>query len=224
VSHIVLAGAPQPATIVVDAFGDELDEIELCFADYVGHAPVNGFSIPYIPSEDGCLISIWDAWNRFLRTLVLNAASGAVLGLSGRTYSPGNNRTEPQALNHLRANQKGKAYRLINDEPKWFDLKALDDIMQTVELEKDNIDTVMSALGASAIVLGPISVQNPLEEIRTCRNFVAHKSPSTLSDLGTYVGRPLVSLSVHLRQSRSGVETFSEWKECMLALAAASAQ
>jgi hypothetical protein len=214
----------QPAANIVDAFGNELDEIELSFASYLGHAAVSGFSMPYVPSEDGCLVSIWDAWNRFLRSLVLNAAGGAVPGLSGRTYIPVNSRSEAQAISHLRANQRGKAYRLIGGEPKWFDLRALDDIMQTLELERDNVDTVMSALGASTVVLGPVSIKNPLEEIRICRNFVAHKCPSTLGDVGRYLSSPLMSLSTHLRQYRSGVETFSEWKESMLALAAASAQ
>jgi len=106
--------------------------------------------------------------------LVLNAASGTVVSLSGQTYAPTRARTEALALQQLKANQRGKAYRLIDGEPKWFDLKALGDIMDALDLQRNNINTITSAVGASIITLGLVSVINPLEEIRACRNFVAH--------------------------------------------------
>jgi hypothetical protein len=73
----------------------------------------------YCPVEDGCLISLWDAWTRFLRRLVMVSASGPVVGLSGATYAPVVARTEIQVLNDLWANRKGKDFGIVNSEPKW---------------------------------------------------------------------------------------------------------
>jgi len=214
----------RPAADVVDAFAAELDEIESIFASCRGARSVTGFDIPYMPVEDGCLVSLWDAWNRFLRSLTLNACSGSTLSLSGSTYAPVVARTEVEAIAHLVANKKGKAYNLIEGEPKWFNPAHLSDVMSTLEVDAALQTSVISAIGATSVALGPVVIANPLEEVRVCRNFIAHKARATLAGVQHFAQGPLISLSDHLRDLQAGVETFSVWRESMTAIAETAAQ
>lgn len=211
---------------VVDAFCSELDEIESIFSRCTGARTVAGFVVPYAPTEDGCLISIWDAWNRFIRSFILTAAAGPLLGLSGTVYNPAVARTESQCLIWLNQNRRSKAYSLIAGEPKWTDARQLVDVMSTLDIDIRNRQSVVSAIGATTVTLGPVVVPSPLEEIRKCRNFVAHKAPMTLSDVRAYSrsSGPFISLSSHMRQKQGGVETFSVWAEALRAIAAAAGQ
>lgn len=218
----VSLSAGAPLARVVDEFVAELDEIESIFAMCRGHRSVHGLGFRYRPTEDGCLVSIWDAWTRFLRRLVLTSASGVVQGLSGATYSPVVPRTEPQALLFLNQNRKGQNFRIINGEPKWSHALCLVDIANTLGVP--NGATIISATTASFITLGPISIPSPLEEIRVCRNFIAHKNDPNLRDVAFYSPNSFVDFQTHLRQQRSGVETFSEWAEAMVTLAESAAQ
>lgn len=214
----------RPASEIVDAFSAELDEIESIFGSCVGARTVLGFTIPYAPTEDGCLVSMWDAWNRFLRALTLNAAFGTFLGLSGMAYSPTVPRIEASAIAHLDTAKRGKAYRLIEGEPKWHNANHLADVMSTLDLHLNYSQNVVGAIGSNSVSLGPTSIRNPLEEIRVCRNFVAHKAAATLASVAVYAQGQVGSLSVHLRRRRAGVETFSIWCEALCAIAAAAAQ
>jgi len=216
--------AARPASEVVDHFNTELYEIESIFGTCVGGRTVPGFTIPYTPTEDGCLVSMWDAWNRFLRALTLNAAFGTFVGLSGAAYSPALPRIEALAMAHLAADRKGKAYNLIEGEPKWYNASHLADVMSTLGLDTTYSQGVIAAIGANIVSLGPAVITNPLEEIRTCRNFVAHKAAATLAHVGQYAQDQVGSLSTHLRHRRGGVETFSVWREGLSAIAAAAAQ
>ena len=61
---------------VVTAFSDEVDAIRRVFHE--GHAAqdVGCNAMPYCPLDDGCVVSLWDAWNRFMRNLYLTSAAG----------------------------------------------------------------------------------------------------------------------------------------------------
>ena len=145
----------RPASEIVDAFSAELDEIESIFGSCVGARTVLGFTIPYAPTEDGCLVSMWDAWNRFLRALTLNAAFGTFLGLSGMAYSPTVPRIEASAIAHLDTAKRGKAYRLIEGEPKWHNANHLADVMSTLDLHLNYSQNVVGAIGSNSVSLGP---------------------------------------------------------------------
>lgn len=213
---------PQPLAAVVDAFVAEVNQIESVFSSCKGARTVEGFLFPYTPSEDGCLVSVFDAWNRFLRKLVITGASGDVQGLSGAVYQQATPRTESQVLADLSANRKGHNFKIINNEPRWYDLTCLVDIMSFLGL--NNSSVVVGSLGSTFVTLGPITVANPIEELRTCRNFVAHKNDFTLRDVQAFSPTAFRDLTTHLRTLRSGVETFSEWRDCLVTLAEAAGQ
>lgn len=209
---------------VVDEFVSEIDQLESIFATCTGHRSVHGYKHPYTPTEDGCLVSLWDAWNRFLRSLVILSASGPVMGLRGIVYSPGQARTEPEVLSHLARSRRSYAYKITRGEPNWYLATAFADIVSSLQLDVRQIPEITGPISATTVHLGPVSVANPLEEIRTCRNFVAHKNDITFSEVLAFSQEPFTHLSRHMRKKRSGIETFSEWKDCLTALAQASAQ
>lgn len=215
---------PYQLNDAVANFSSEVEKLELIFASCFGNDSVMGYQHTYVPTEDGCLVSLWDAWNRFLRTLAIASASGAVASARGVVYSPACPRTEMAALAHLKKNQKKFAYRVIGDEPNWNIVKAYLDIIECLELDKNQIQTISGAIAASDIDLGVAIVNNPLEEVRACRNFIAHKSRGTLDKVKVYSNDQYTTLSQHLRRMRFGVEKFSEWKDCMTAIAVASIQ
>lgn len=210
----------KPLLAIVDSFVFELDQIEATYYRCRGHSRVDGY-VQYVPSEEGCLFALWDAWNRFLRTLTIVTNGGDSLGLSGAVYSPSKIRTEYEILSHLATSRRGQKYKFTNGEPNWYDGAAISDIVTV--LQQPNASIVIGAVTASNVSLGPIMVPSPLPEIRAARNFSAHKNWKTFSDLSPY-SSGLSTLSDHLRQRRSGVETFSEWKESLEALAASAAQ
>lgn len=212
----------QPLLTAVQEFIAEIDQIRSIFDTCRGSRTVDRYVFPYCPFEDGCLISLWDAWNRYLRNLVLTSVAGPTLGLSGTVYTPVAPRSETAALAHLHQSRSGKAYSLIDGEPKWFNTLHMVDILNT--LGAPNATVVISALGSSTIALDPIVVSNPLEQIRECRNFVAHKSTGTLNRVRGYASAGFSTLSHHLRVKRYGVETFHEWGDCMAAIAETAAQ
>lgn len=201
----------------------ELDQIESSFYRCRGHSTVDGY-VSYVPTEEGCLFALWDAWSRYLRGVVMTVASGPSMGLSGTTYVPAMARNESAVLAHLASNKNGQKYRFVNQEPNWHDEQALSDIVTVLGLP--NAPTMIGAVTASSVGLGPIQVSSPLNEIRKARNFSAHKNWKTLQDVAAYAAPAtgFLGLSHHLRARRSGVETFSEWKESIAALAAAAAQ
>lgn len=205
----------------VDAFVAELDELESIFSVCKGNRSVAGHGYTYVPSEDGCLVSLWDAWTRFLRALVMSSTSGPIIGLSGASYTPVQVRTEAQVLSDLAANTRGNNFGIIQGEPKWNDPVRLTSIVSFLGL--GNGAVITNAITSSSVILGAISVASPLEEIRKCRNYVAHKAPPTLRDVQSY-SHSFTTLSDHLRRYRSGVETFSEWRDCLAALAEAAGQ
>lgn len=206
----------------VNEFVAELDQIESIFATCRGDRTVSGFSVAYTPTEEGCLFAMWDAWTRFLRSLTVASSQGDAMGLGGQTYSPTTPRSESQALAYLVSVRRGRNFGIINGEPRWNNPVCLADIVNALSIPNEN--TMVSAITASSVVLGPIVVPSPLEEMRIARNFAAHKNPATLSDIAAYSMSSFTTLSNHLRASRSGVEAFSEWKDCLAALAESAAQ
>ncbi len=157
-----------------------------------------------------------------MRALCLTSCSGSTQGLSGVAYSPSGAMTEQQAIAHVRSNRRGTAITLTAGEPKWFDVAALPDLTNVLGLA--NAIVIVNAVSSYQVQLGPFQVSNPLEEIRQCRNFVAHKGDVSMKQAQAAANASFPDMSTHVRTRRSGVETFSEWKESCLAIAEAAAQ
>ncbi len=216
-----VSGLPQLQS-VASAFDTEVTQIEAIFASSDGSPSVNGYAIPYSPTEDGYLICLWDAWNRFIRALVLTSCLGACEGSSGAIYHPATPMNEKQALAHLAKNCKGTKIKMSPDgEPAWNNEWALNDL--TAILGLANANTIVAGLTAYRVSLGPITVPSPLDELRKCRNFVAHKGPGTLGKVRSVAGPGFQDLRAHMRQLPYGSEVFSGWKDACVALAHAAA-
>ena len=218
---IVASGLPSLGE-VVDRFTAEADQIESVFYSSMGMSRVTEFTIPYAPAEDGCLVSLWDSWNRFVRQLCLVSCAGGVEGLSGVNYAPAISLSESAALSHIQLNSKGTKIRGVGGEPYWYDVTAIADL--TAVLGLSNASQIVGAITASQIQLGPFTIPNPIEEIRICRNFVAHKGNGTLTQVRTIAGMGFTDLCRHVRTKRYGVDLFSDWKEGCRAIAVAAAQ
>jgi hypothetical protein len=207
---------------VVDRFRNELDQVESIFYAAGRLSTVDQYQVIYAPAEDGCLVSLWDAWNRFMRDLLLTSASGAVQGLSGTIYTPSVARTPTVAVAHIVSNSKGTLIKSVRGEPQWYSVTAASDFVRLLALS--NAAAIVAAVTASSIQFGAFSIPNPLEEIRRCRNFVAHKCEVTLGDVLAYAPAGLTNLQDHVHARRYGVDLFSDWKEGCLAIAEAAAQ
>ena len=210
---------------IVEIFKIEVTKIESIFASCVNHDFVFGYRFEYRPTEDGCLISLWDSWNRFLRKLIVTSASGHARG-SQELYLPQKTRTEDEVIADLNQNKKepGRNFGIDRGEPKWSTKDCLVSIIDFLELP--NGEQIAGAVGSSEISIFSSTVRNPLPEIKYCRNFVAHKGGNTLSLIdGQYGNSPLISISAHMRDLRhGGIETFSEWSECLVAIATNAAK
>jgi hypothetical protein len=213
---------PPSLAPVVDQLRAELDQIESIFFASTGTSVVREYQLHYAPAEDGCLVSLWDAWNRFMRNLLLTCSAGPVLGLGGSTYVPTVPRNPAAAVAHITSHLNGTQIKVIRGEPQWYSVPATPDFVRLLSLS--NGPAIVGAVGASTVQLGSFPIANPLEEIRVCRNFVAHKSDVTLRDVMSFAVSGLSSLRDHVRAKRYGVELFSDWKEGCLAIGIAAAQ
>lgn len=203
-------------SLIVDRFILEIEKIEMIFDSCANHEAVPGYRFDYKPTEDGCLVSLWDAWNRFIRNLVITSASGRAIGIDHVSYRPPIPRSEEEVLSDLASNARGNNFGIYKGEPKWTNPLCLVSIVDFLDLPNKEFITIN--VGCSDVLLSNILVPNPVEEIRLCRNFVAHKGAHTLQLIEGEFGRvPFVSLTSHVRDLRlGGIKTFSEWKECLI--------
>lgn len=203
----------------VDKFIDENLKIRTLFDSCRSHDHIQSDFL-YAPTEEGCLFALWDAWSRFMRRLILQSCAGESVGLSGSIYTPVAPRNEREAISFLKSKKNGKMYKFTNEEPNWHGSVAVGDIVAVLDLP--NASTIVGAVTATQVNLGPVTIQSPVEEIRIARNFCAHKNWKTQSDIAAY-SSSFTSLTEHLRRPRRGVETFSEWSESLDAIASAAA-
>lgn len=215
---------PELLSEITREFEDEVDGIQEwfiqgCSASVVAYSP-----FPYAPLADGCLVSLWDAWSRFVRRLLLACACGPVEGLGGSVYRPSVERHEKDALRHLESERRngGKSYPLAfgkTGEPKWYLVKHSFEIASTLDLENGEI--IGAALTASQIHLSEsISVSNPHDHLRKLRNYVAHKSDANFAKVCEVL--PLSSypdLDAFLRsRTQGGSQVFCDWADALVAL------
>jgi hypothetical protein len=187
---------------VLDRFLQETEVIETSFGS-CGQQNLAGLdSYQSSPLEDGCLVSLWDAWGRFLREAVLACTFGPTTGLSGATYEPVAPRNVQEVLAHLQSHGFNGSFA----EPTWHSTQVLSSVIRSLQVP--NGSTIMNGVGVVSIVLGAGSIANPLQELRACRNFVAHKTDETHKKLRRFGAHAQPDLRSHLRSRRQGVEHF----------------
>lgn len=204
------------------SFAAEAHELEACFLAGGGCPRVAAYQPAYGPHVDGCVISLWDAWNRFVRSLLLASCAGPTVGNVGLRYSPKASLTETQALLRLKTEARRRRIVLIDGEPRWYERRILPDL--AIILDIPNAQPIIAAVGASVVVIGSGgAVANPIPELQSMRNFIAHKTPATLAKAVQYVSVPAASPHEHLWEKVSGgVERFCLWAATLRALADAS--
>ncbi len=138
--------------------------------------PVHGYSV----------IRLHDAWTRFCRQLVLVSARGNVTTLGGTKVQRSPVLAPGQiALDALRAMYPRRPLW----EPSWFEPAQAVDAGKKLRIR--NLSTVSAGLGVSQTISG-IRVGDP-EDLRRCRNYLAHRgrdADERLSDLRRRLGVP----------------------------------
>lgn len=204
---------------VFQEFSDEIEDIRECFHQDSSPKLVRNSMMEYRPVSDGCIISLWDAWSRFMRNLILTSASGPVVGRGGTQWSPAIVRSEAAVLSFLRARkQSGAAYQLYRGEPIWHSVSDTWHIADALQLQNASI---LAAVGAGAIDVAPgMTVPSPVPEVRHFRNYIAHKTNSNKAVVLNYCSATASSsMEAHLRATTTGGSTpFDDWLDGFLAL------
>lgn len=214
--------------IIAENFAKEAKSIESWFLRSTTEPVVQNAPRPYSPHSDGCVVSLWDAWNRFIRQLMLTCASGPCSGFSSTLYTPATARTEQQALQRLEA-QKSLATRKYalsfgkKGEPKWYLVQHSHEIASTLGLQ--NASTISSSLTSSHVNLGSTtSIASPISSIHSVRNYIAHKSAENLRKADGRAGiKSHTDVDLYLRsKSMGGASRFCDWTEGLTAIARAA--
>jgi hypothetical protein len=210
---------------VVDDFNRESSQLEDIFISNNNPVIVLGFELPYSPVDDGCVVALWDAWNRFVRELLLACSGSTTLGISGSKYYPTTTRTEDESIHCLCLAAKDRRTRIrsTRGEPHWFDQGAISDMVDALGIA--NRSQIVSAITSSGIsITSGVLITNPIGEIRDIRNFIAHKNAVTLRGIKQHLNSQHNSLSDYLHEIRlGGVPTFGEWVDGLQAIASAAA-
>jgi hypothetical protein len=115
------------------------------------------------------LVALQDAWNRFIRDLIIRSTLGNSVTASGSAVRPGTHGVMRQrdALNLLRRGWGNRAQPAWW-EPSWFRVDVA--TTATTILAPRNGANIIAAVGSSA---------NPIDDLRAVRNFIVHRLPST---------------------------------------------
>lgn len=210
---------------IAEEFEQEVDAIQACFLRGTDTRTVAQSPMPYTPLADGCLVSLWDAWNRFIRELMLGCASGESEGQSGVCYTPSSARAELDALRHLETEKQagGKSYALAygrRGEPKWYLAAHSFELGTTLGLQNEGV--IGAALTASQISLSlTISVANPWADLQCIRNYVAHKSVENLRKVQLRLAiSSHASVDAFLAcRTAGGSMIFCDWADSLVAVA-----
>lgn len=208
---------------IADELERELSEIESAFTSCVSQQSVSGFSISYGAGEDGCVVSLWDSWNRFMRSLILTSCASVTIGDSSTVYTPSRTYTEAAALAHLRQNVSGTKIRFTRSEPNWYATHATSDFCRVLRLP--NARVITGAILASHITDSTgATVPNPISSIKKLRNFIAHKNIDTHGDIAAFISSPQDTRSFLTAPVTGGISQFRDWTTSLLAIAFAAVQ
>jgi hypothetical protein len=123
-----------------------------------------------INTAEGCIIRLYDSWNRFCREVVMDSASELPVTATGAvvTRAIGIQRRS-QVIGVLSSKLPKK---LPYGEPRWADAGECLNAAKTLRIT--NYATVSAAIGATP---------SPAEHIRVTRNFIAHRNQRTATQL-----------------------------------------
>lgn len=178
-------------------------------------AIVNVWPNVTLNTSEGCVVRLYDAWNRFCRELVIASAALCPITASGLVLAKAPKISDvadvlPTILLGLK---KPPPF----GEPRWADAKECLNAAQILGIH--NYPTVSAGIGATP---------SPADDIRYVRNFVAHRNQRTailLRGIATTYGAPIAQVEGLLRHVVSpGISVFAKWIEELRILAEASIQ
>ena len=198
-------------------------EVELLRAAFVRQLPLltgRGLWLEAEPIaiQSYAIIRLHDAWARYSRSLVLSSAypcrtlTGVPISRSPLLPSGGS------ALDTLRSTYPPKRQKKALWEPRWFD--STEAITAAQQLQINNFPNVSAGLGL--VGHGP-------EELRACRNFLAHRSHYSNSELDAVRIRLTLPMSYAAEELAAatvtgGATLFDDWCLDLLQRAETAAQ
>ena len=128
-----------------------------------------------VAEQSYAIIRVHDAWSRFCRTLVLTSATGGVWTVRNRYLLPApgvGKKGDPLAT--LKSTYPARIQRQTQWEPKWYFPDQTIEASERLRIE--NRASVSAALG---------SVGNSVNDLRLCRNYLAHRSLGSNREVDT---------------------------------------
>lgn len=129
--------------------------------------------------REGLISSLWQAWCRFLRSVILTSASGGTTSGGVAITCIYSTLSQPQVLHVAKQLSTGSnigTFRSLAGahlEPTWGDI------------DKAIAITAGMGLSNSAQILSALSLSTSIQDLQICRNATAHVGPSLLSRLKT---------------------------------------
>lgn len=142
-------------------------------ADRFGQARViqRGFGAAAATVEiaEYAVVALQDSWSRFTRDTIIRSSLGNATTASGINLRAGRfgRIRQREALDHIRRGWQ-KTLKPTWWEPRWFDVGDANHALDI--LLPQNANAISAAIGSSA---------NPIEELRSLRNFAVHRLPAT---------------------------------------------
>jgi hypothetical protein len=159
--------------------------------------------------REGSVIQLQDHWATFVRRVVMTCSTQKHMTAGGRHYQ-GPFSTEVAALNSLRATFVGKSKKPPYWEPTWFDAVQVIDAVSRLGLPN-----------SSQLSLGLGITPSPNESLRAIRNFFAHRTRRTASEMNR-VANVANSAEAHAFLSErvtGGATRFEQWVSQLLIIA-----
>jgi hypothetical protein len=156
------------------------------------------------------LIGLLDAWSRFCRDIIIMSAVGGATTRTGTQLNRAKNLPAGvDPLVHIRSLWPSKGYgRCFEDGPYWH-----------VPTNSAKAAQIL-AIGNEATVSGALLAQaSAPTELRACRNYLAHRNPSTethrdIQDLRTRISVPVATVHTEKLAEQlvtGGITLFQAW-------------
>ena len=197
---------------ISDRFVKEVVLLRTIFEENPRVLPYDGIwlDLHALPAQSYALIRLHDAWARYCRTLILASAAGKAETRSG-VYVPPSPliSTQGNALLALRATFSPRQQRRVFWEPDWY--KPHEAIEAATRLMVSNIASVNS-LGA----VTPGAIGDTTEDLRVCRNCLAHRSEQSNKQVNNLRLRLAVSVDTDILEIADspvagGATLFRRW-------------
>lgn len=127
-------------------------------------------------AREGYISTLWQVWGRFLRSVIISSAKGAVKGDGTITTSAHSGRSDPEIAYVIKQISQGKGIGTVKalpfySEPTWGDTSRM--IQAVAGLGTSNTASILSAL----------SIPASIDDLQLCRNACAHLGIDQLTAL-----------------------------------------